>query len=217
MQQRTDFECFYKLRSQRVTLLLLLIGGTLGGCAHYITDLNNTENTELKFRLEHIPHINVSYVKQLDAVTCGLAALQSVAQYWGVVLDQSQLFKTRPPKNTESGYSLGELSEFATEAGFTAFVIRADQAFLEKQISKGRPLIVALKIKPLLPVNIPNGLSGLVVKAITPSYNHFVVLMGIGNDQVAVMDPVQGYYLLNIDEFNEMWKKMSNVVLLAAR
>lgn len=170
----------------------------------------------MRAALARIPHVRIDFVRQHDAVSCGLAVTESVARAWGVRANQAVLYRKYPPKNAKKGYSLGELRAIAEHLGMKAYILRADADFLVRTIAKGRPVIVAIKARPRPRIR-PIGAAGLMVmRLFVREYDHFVVVIGLDTAQVAVMDPVQGFYLIAHADFLAMWRKMHHAALLIA-
>lgn len=122
--------------------------------------------------------INVPFVAQ-PRDGCGAASVAMVMQYWNaylhradtsaeqVAIIQKQVFTPRL-----HGATPAALVNYLHHHGYLAFAIQGSWQDIEKQISKGRPLIVALR---------PSGQRAL----------HYVVIDGIDNDQnrILINDP----------------------------
>jgi ABC-type bacteriocin/lantibiotic exporter with double-glycine peptidase domain len=120
--------------------------------------------------------IDVPFVKQ-PRDGCGAASLSMVMQYWahqqgmpagpdaGVEAIQQQLYSPR-----EHGIAASAMQSYLRRHGFVVFALNGRWSDLEEQLSRGRPLIVAIQ---------PQGQSEL----------HYVVVDGV--------DPVRGLVTMN--------------------
>jgi ABC-type bacteriocin/lantibiotic exporter with double-glycine peptidase domain len=149
--------------------------------------------------------IDVPFVTQ-PREGCGAASLSMVMQYWAgkermaasadsdVAKIQHALYVPR-----EHGIPAAAMSEYLRQHGFTALTFAGKWSDLEEQISKGRPLIVALR---------PQGQSEL----------HYVVVDGVDSagGLVTMNDPAERK-LLNEERarFEKEWSATHNWTLLA--
>lgn len=157
------------------------------------------------------------FERQLSSTSCGVACLVSVANYWGIFLVQKEIM-LRFPAKSERGYSIGELKEIAHEIGFRSYAFEANIDFLEKQVHKQRPLIVPVKM-PRTRIeanNIPLLNKFSIINEIFYT-NHFVVIVGMSDDYVMIMDPGEGFVKIEKNSFVKYWKGNRNTVLLMAK
>lgn len=149
--------------------------------------------------------IDVPFVAQ-PSDGCGAASLSMVMQYWAekhavaasvdsdVMRIQHELFVPRA-----HGIPAVAMSEYLRQHGFQAFAFAGKWSDLEAQISKGRPLIVALR---------PQGQREL----------HYVVIVGVDSAHglVTMNDPAERK-LLNEERarFEKEWSATHNWILLA--
>ena len=85
------------------------------------------------------------------------------------------------------------------------------EKILKENLSKGRPVIVAVKkyifkYASMLPDFIP------FKDKIT--FSHFLVIFGFGDRGYWVMDPAEGYMYLTAEALREMWGRQRFVGLL---
>ena len=216
---RQPFLCSSIIGANRLTLLarlclIIVVYGLLAACVQLpVRDYNNPR---LQKQLSKLTHVKLPFVRQSSPVTCGLATLESVSRYWEVIIDQDQVYRRYPPKNTTDGYSLGEIKNIASRYGLRSYIVKVDIAFLKRMIKKGRPIIVAIKARPRSLLRYTGGLSGKIIQKISPNYNHFVVVMGFNDTRFVVMDPVQGFYQINMIAFEKAWRSMGYAAFLVA-
>jgi ABC-type bacteriocin/lantibiotic exporter with double-glycine peptidase domain len=160
--------------------------------------------------------LDVPFVKQ-PAEGCGAASIAMVMQYWeqhqnvgaqslfgsGKSGDRKQSDVNHIQRELYSkpahGIYASDLQHYLESQGFATYVVHGDEALLAKHITRGRPLIVALK---------PTSAQAL----------HYVVVAGVdpGENVVLVNDPAQRK-LLKVDlvAFEKEWQATGNWTLLA--
>lgn len=208
------------LASIRVRLILVIVAVTNAACV-------STGGSAAWYE-EHIEAetaLAVPHVPQTSQTDCGVAALTGVMNYYqGPLHAHQSLLDTYPPASSR-GYSLGELRDIAHSQGFAAFVVPGDAAFLRRQLDRQRPLIVALKVDGASPP-IP-GIAALSARLVEPllnramdtSYDHYVVVAGLDEQQglVIVVDPARGPVVIDLDAFTAAWQEMNNATLLVGQ
>jgi ABC-type bacteriocin/lantibiotic exporter with double-glycine peptidase domain len=149
--------------------------------------------------------LDVPFVQQ-PRDGCGAASISMVMQYWAVqehrdagdIGDVSHIQRLLySPK--DHGIRASDMVDYFTRHRFQAFAFSGQWADLEQHLSKGRPLIAALK---------PEGQSQL----------HYVVIDGIDPVHALVMmnDPAQRKVLTEERAvFEKDWSATHNWVLLA--
>jgi ABC-type bacteriocin/lantibiotic exporter with double-glycine peptidase domain len=137
---------------------------------------------------------------------CGAASIAMVMQYWEQHQGQTLRPEAEPAPIMRALYSRQARGIYASamlryfqQNGYRAFAFAADRSDLERELQKGRPLIVALKpdSDPVL---------------------HYVVVVGLITEQqlVLVNDPAQRKLLKeDQSEFEQTWKAAGNWTLLA--
>jgi ABC-type bacteriocin/lantibiotic exporter with double-glycine peptidase domain len=150
--------------------------------------------------------VDVPFVAQ-EKNGCGSASLSMVMQYWSRAQGRAPGEAAEAGKIQAALYSQAAGGIFASamvrylqEHGFRAFVFSGSLAELEEQLSKGRPLIVALA---------PND---------GKSARHYVVVAGVNGPQefVLVNDPAQRKLSKRKREsFEKEWTAANNWTLLA--
>ncbi|HUV71107.1 MAG TPA: C39 family peptidase [Terracidiphilus sp.] len=149
--------------------------------------------------------LDVPFVAQ-EKDGCGAAAIAMIMQYWerqqgqsiNPEADPAQIFRALYSQPAHGIYA-SAMENYFLQNGYRAFAFAGDWADLERQLEKGRPLVVALKP--------PSG-----------SSLHYVVVAGIDepNHLVLVNDPAQRK-LLKLDQyrFEREWNAAGHWLLLA--
>lgn len=150
--------------------------------------------------------IDVPFVAQ-SKNGCGSAAIAMVMDYWSQKRGQSALGATGAAEIQRTLYSPKEegipahsMQRYFEDSGYRAFAFAGDWGELQRHVSRGRPLIVALG------AGSPRG----------PL--HYVVVVGIDPTQgyVYVNDPAQQKMLrLSREGFESEWSATHNWTLLA--
>jgi predicted double-glycine peptidase len=149
--------------------------------------------------------LNVPFVAQTKNA-CGAASLAMVMKYWENQRGDSQTRATSEATIEaaldahERGIANLEMVSYLTSKGFQAIAFAGTWNDLRENITKGRPLIVALG---------PNGRKGPL---------HYVVAAGVDwvHDFVFVNDPAQRKMMrVARSEFEDEWKATGHWTLLA--
>jgi ABC-type bacteriocin/lantibiotic exporter with double-glycine peptidase domain len=150
--------------------------------------------------------LDVPFVKQ-EKGGCGAASVAMVMQYWireGYFLpaDDAQPGKIHAAlfSPEANGTRASDLEQYLREHGFETFAFAGDWNELRKNLARGRPLIVCLKL----------GLRG--------NRRHFLVVAGLDaeHDIVLVNDPARRKLAkLRRQRFEEEWKAADSWTLLA--
>lgn len=149
--------------------------------------------------------LDVPFVAQTKNA-CGAASLAMVMQYWdnqhGAAHSQAAEEATVETKLDphERGISNSAMAGYLTTNGFRAFAFAGTWNDLRDNLTKGRPLIVALG---------PKGTKGPL---------HYVVAAGVDwvHDFVFVNDPAQRKMMrVTRSEFEDEWKATGHWTLLA--
>jgi predicted double-glycine peptidase len=159
----------------------------------------------------------VPVVRQDDRYACGPASLAAVAAYWGVDFARFRAADALIARGEASG---AQLQTCAEALGLRAFVFRGSAEDAEKNLRRGRPLIVMIP-RPADP-HSPGGLIGEVAHAISehlPRSAHWVVLTGFAdNGDAVIQDPASGPLRIRRAKFLADWASLDNAcVLVVAR
>lgn len=195
-------------------LLVLLIAG---GCA---TAPASPHDTSFQRKYGEYTYCELDSRLQASETDCGPACLLAVMQYWQAHHSQTEGAEEHLP-HSATGYSLSELKDIATDQGLKAYIIAMQDApreSLKEQIRKGRPVICAvqrpLRIGRARYIPILGQILQAGVSHFGPKTNHFVVVMGVSDRRVLLMDPAVGYDSVSWKKFQRSWSKMKYATLL---
>lgn len=207
-------------RGLRPSLLLSLTAFVLvQGCASLPA---NTEEPSFQRRYGDFTYCTVAAAGQSRSYTCGPACLSSVLKYWDVEIPEERILKKYPTPQPRP-YLLLELRAIAEAEGLKAYVIAMDtepRAKVQEQISKGRPLICA--VRPPRGLYLFDGVPVLgdacraLAWALSPRKDHFVVLAGLKSGEVLIMDPAHGFAAVPWPRFEAAWSRMKHACLLVS-
>ena len=162
--------------------------------------------------LENIAHVRFTIQEQSNPTSCGAAVVASALTYWGIESTEAEILDKYPPVSPE-GYSLAQLREIMEAKGLRAFIIRGNADELRKEISKGRPVILPIRVvsgtlRPI--IEISAFVVRYVAERFAPRDNHFVVgigysLAGSGAQEILLADPASGIRMIDEDSLNEHW------------
>lgn len=127
---------------------------------------------------------------------CAAASLAMVLRYWEVSVPEREIASALIEPELH-GIKGSRLADFARERGFVAFTYEGDLAQLRSHLAKGRPLIVALRVRG-------------------KSY-HDVVVVGFDDDhdQILVNDPAVGAARpVSRASFEKRWSEAGHWTLL---
>lgn len=190
------------------TLVILLTLLTQGCANHSLRDANIEE---------HGFAVKLQYVAQQESFSCGAASLEMVSHYWGKTIRQKDTVNSASGENKRVGFSVGDLKRIAVTNGYKAVSFAGNNQILEEQLTKGRPVIVALSLPYNRTVQSP------VIRTMPPSvgaayfmdnYSHFVVVVGMTKKKIIVMDPLTGIDTYSHKEFEKRWNDRSRAALL---
>ena len=182
-----------------------------------------TDEPSFQRRYGDFKYCTVEVVRQSGHHTCGPACLSSVLTYWGVEISEAEIVEKY---HVAAGrpYFLLALRDIALAEGLKAYVVSMDEEphdAVAEQISKGRPLICAVRLPGWL-----HSLDGIPILgtccrslawALDRRKDHFVVVIGVKPERVLVMDPVWGFTTLSWPRFEEAWSQMKHACLLVSK
>lgn len=128
---------------------------------------------------------------------CGAASVAMVASYWDPrgAPDHREVYEKLIDAEGK-GIELGRMKDYLENIGFRAFTLRGQWADLERQVSRGRPLIVGLR----------GGTKRL----------HFAVLTGLEPEHVWLNDPTKKKaQRVGRSKFEKQWAAADRWILLA--
>lgn len=182
----------------------------------------NTEEPSFQRRYGDFTYCTVGVVRQSRNYTCGPACLSSVLTYWDVEIPEERVLEKYPTPEPRP-YLLVELRAIAEAEGLKAYVISIDaesRSKVEEQISKGRPLICAVRPPRGLYLFDDVPILGAACRALAwtlgPRKNHFVIVAGLKPGEVLIMDPAHGFAAVPWRRFESAWSQMKHACLLVA-
>ncbi|HAJ38803.1 MAG TPA: hypothetical protein DCL15_24310 [Chloroflexi bacterium] len=142
--------------------------------------------------------VRAPLVRQPDGYTCGVAALQSVLHYYGIVVRYDALAATLGA-DPEQGTNYRRMVAYAQSCGLN--VTCCTEMTLQQlynEIDAGAPVIVALQAWG-------NGLANAYIDAWDDG--HYAVVVGYDQDNVYLMDPstLGNYTYIPTAEFLARW------------
>lgn len=149
------------------------------------------------------PGLQVPFVKQ-QKNGCGAASVAMVMRYWGghsatvSAIPSAQAVYQRLYEPGLKGIQLAEMKRYLEEQGYQAYTLRGEWNDIEQHLSKGRPVIVALKPGARKPV-------------------HFAVLSGAAGEAVLLNDPTKKKPgRMARRKFDAQWSRAERWMLVAA-
>lgn len=147
--------------------------------------------------------VEVPFVRQVKQ-GCGSAAIAMVMQWWKrnghpvkPGADDAAVIHGAVYRANEQGTRARDVARYFERQGFRTFSFSGTWSDLSEHLSKGRPLIVAVR---------PTGQRQL----------HYVVVSGAGRDRVLLHDPAEGAYrALSRPAFETQWAASERYTLLA--
>jgi ABC-type bacteriocin/lantibiotic exporter with double-glycine peptidase domain len=121
----------------------LVAGAVLtGACSSYAGSARDFAPAALEREAGWIAVDGVPLVEQETESECGAAAIAMVVSYWTGKPTAGLLAEIRPAP--ERGLAAARLRQFARGHGLAAFLIEGDLADLEREVRRGRPVLVGM-------------------------------------------------------------------------
>jgi ABC-type bacteriocin/lantibiotic exporter with double-glycine peptidase domain len=141
---------------------------------------------------------NVPEVRQASRQGCGAAALSAVLAHHGQPVPQRALLAEAPPGQRD-GLKAGALRDLARARGLRAYVLRGERADLERELARGRPVLV-----------------GVMRRGLFKDYPHYEVVTGIapGRRRIETMDPARGRVERGLGDVEKAWRRSGRVTLV---
>lgn len=167
------------------------------GCS-YLGTAEDFDPAELDREDGWVTVKGVPVVRQEQDEDCGAAALAMALQYWSVPTSLEDVARECPPV-PKDGIKAGALRECARSHGLQSFLFHGTFTDFEKELSRGRPVIVGL-IKPY----VNGGLS------------HFEVVVGLNprKELVVTLDPANGWRRNSYEGFLMEWEPAKRLTLV---
>lgn len=189
----------------------------LAGCR---SSLQTTEAPAFQRKYGDFAYCPIQATEQATRYSCGPACLSALLTYWDANMPESRILDDYPTP-ARRPYYLVELRSIAAAEGRKAYILAMDaqpRNELEQQVLKGRPLLCAVRL-PLTPyflADLPVLGSAItsLAWALPPHKDHFVVVAGLKDEQVLIMDPAHGFATLPWRRFERAWARMKHACLL---
>ena len=167
------------------------------GCS-YLGTAEDFDPANLDREDDWIAVKGVPVILQEQDEDCGAAALAMALKYWRVPASLEDVTRDCPPV-PKDGIKAGALRDCAREKGLQPFLFHGAFTDFEKELSRGRPVIVGL-IKPYV-----NG--GLT---------HFEVVVGVHprKELVVTLDPAHGWRRNSYEGFLMEWEPARRLTLV---
>lgn len=179
-------------------------------------------------------YAEVEVVAQSEPRSCGLAVLACVLRYWEKPVTEAELLK-RHPIGSGLGHSLQTLQAIAQEQGVLAFALSlkpgpagSPSVQLSNHLSKGRPVIVAVRLpqgryfgEPIPVLGTLDARTvrpfGLVPSATGQEFkHHYVVVFGEDPTHYLLMDPAYGIVSVPRPSLLQWWSDVGYAALLCS-
>ncbi|HTF58123.1 MAG TPA: cysteine peptidase family C39 domain-containing protein [Planctomycetota bacterium] len=181
----------HRFQEARRALLMAaaLAALALAGCSTYLGGSRPIDPSELAAP-GWIAVPNVIYIAQQEEKDCGAAALAMVLVHWKLALGIEEVRAACPP-DPKRGTEAGALRDFARTKGLRAFLFEGDYRVFEKELARGRPVLVGM---------FKRTLGGLAT--------HFEVVVGYHPERGLVMtlDPALGPRVNEKTGFSQEWE-----------
>jgi predicted double-glycine peptidase len=198
---------------------LLLLIALAPGCSQSM----KTEEPSFTNKYGHFSYCEMTVVKQSQSYSCGSACLTAVLNYWGIDTTESRLLEEfgSAPKQ---GFAISQLLKIARSENLAAYAFSMDSQPMEQlaeQVLKGRPVICIVKMPNGYYIGYDLPLFGHVYRklsrTLSPRNSHFLVVFGIADDQLLIMDPALGFVPFSAGIFEEAWRQHGYTAILIAR
>jgi len=191
-------------------------------CASCASMPRTTHDRSFQKRYGGFDYCPLEPVLQVSATDCGIACVSSVCSYWGEDTDEQHLFAQYPQLEGKR-CSLKQLQEIAAGEGLQAFIVSFESDPLPKlreQLLKGRPVICPVTMPRMWHAGRRIPVCGTICRSVVarvgPTKLHFVVVFGIQDDQLLVMDPAHGIATIPWRSFDGFWGRMQYAALLCS-
>jgi len=182
---------------KRSALALISLAAATG-CATYAGTAVDARLEVVRAEPGWIMIEDVPVVLERGNSDCGAAALAMVLEHYGEHATLDEIITDTKSKVGEA-MRAGDLRDFARRRGFDAFVLSGQLGDLEKQLQKGRPIIVGL-LKPTLKSFV----------------THYEVVVGYHPQRqlVLTLDPARGLRRNDWEGFQKEWGPSKQLTLL---
>jgi ABC-type bacteriocin/lantibiotic exporter with double-glycine peptidase domain len=179
--------------------VLAAVGGCLllGGCS-YLGTARDFDPREFGSTPGWVAVPSVPLLPQKEDQDCGAAALSMVLTHWGPAVSREEILAA-VASAPDGGLRAGDLRDFARARGFKAYLFHGDVDVLQRELSKGRPVLV-----------------GLVKPYITGGLTHYAVVVGIhpAAGTIVTLDPADGWRQNTREGFAVEWESAKRLTLV---
>lgn len=224
---------------------VLLLAACMSACAtHPTSDLtafasrsasNSFEPFERPLAAEGALVLPIVHDRQTSGASCGAHALASIVNYWrgaGAISGEA-LFVNSPPGNSETGYTLAELSALASANGLLASNVRLNLPDLIRELENGRPVLLPVRVPSIFVQDrtIPGADQPLIDRAADFAaqrvgqvsemtnlalVNHYVVLVGYDRDRAVVVEPVMGFRTISFERLARYRRPFNDAAIVVS-
>ena len=168
------------------------------GCG-YLGSARNFDPAEFSRDPRWLRAGDVPLILQKSERDCGAAAAAMVLSYWNRPVPSEEI-AARLLLPEARGIPAGDLRSYLESKGLQAFVVEGNLADLERQVRKGRPLIV-----------------GLVLPYLDRAALHYEVVVAVHpvEKRVVTLDPARGWRENHLDGFFAEWEPAGRLLLTA--
>lgn len=140
----------------------------------------------------------MQFQPQQTEADCGAAALAMLLTHRGHTTSRQEVTAVHPPE-PERGILAARLRDYARAQGFSAFLISATVMDLERELSRGRSVLV-----------------GLVKRKGRRAYSHYEVVVGLRRDgqKLLMLDPASGWRQSAVTDFATEWEGSGRLALM---
>jgi len=207
------------MRKTILPLVVAVLAASGVGCASLTT---NTKAPSFEKKYSRFQYCAIEVTRQGRPWTCGAACLVSVMKYWGQIVSEDALIQEHP-RTKKNGYGVLDLKAMAIEYGLQAYAICMapdGKSKLKEQVSKGRPVICAVKFPRfwycIRFIPLSRGPYWRLTSLFHTGKDHFVVVFGFDDKNVLLMDPAHGFAVLSWARFEDSWHKMEHAALISS-
>lgn len=143
----------------------------------------------------------VTFIPQQEEMDCGAAAMAMVLRHWDSTTGIDDV-RVSMKFDADRGANVGEMRAFAKSRGMEAFLIEGDFKVFEKELSRGRPVIV-----------------GMVKRHLHGFFTHYEVVVGYHPVRrlIVTLDPAAGWRVNGEEGFLEEWEPAKRLALVIFR
>ena len=180
--------------------LLAFAALAAGGCSSYLGSARPFDPASMAGDSGWRTAPNLAAIGQEGRTDCGPAALAMLLAAWDDPVSPEDI--AAEAGCPEDGVRAGDLRDFARRRGFRAYLIDAGIEDLERELGRGRPVLV-----------------GLVQPHVGGARSHYVLVAAIHPERrrVVELDPAEGWRSDDVDGFLSEWTPAGRLALVVFR